>query len=106
MSDAIRTMLVFGCVMLTSILILQAVRFVMETIRLRKAETCDSLKEQNRKLRFENGDLMDHMVGVDAERRVHNATVAALKNKIAVLEKENEELKAGMPVCTGYRFMK
>ncbi len=106
MNDAIQTMLVLGCVLLSAILTMQAARLVIEAIRLHRAENCDEIKEQNRRLRFENGDLLDRMAGMDAERRVHNATVGAMKDKIVSLEKENEELKAGIPVCTGYRFVK
>lgn len=106
MPDAVRTFIVFAGIVLAAIFIVQAARLVLEAIRLHRIQINNGLVKDNKRLRLENGVLRDSLADADAERRVHRVSYEIANDTIKRLEKENEDLKAGTPVCTGYRFVK
>lgn len=106
MSDAVRTFIVFAGIVLAAILIVQAARLVLEAVRLHRIKINNDLVKDNKRLRLENGVLRDSLADADAERRVHRVSYEIAADEINRLTKENEELKAGTPVCTGFTFVK
>ena len=106
MSDAVRTFVVLAGILLAAIFTVQAARLVLEAIRLHRVQVNYDLAKENRKLRMENGALRDSLSDADAERRVHKVCYEIASDTIMRLTKENEDLKAGTPVCTGFTFVK
>lgn len=106
MSDAVKTFIVFAGIVLSAILIVQAARLVLEAVRLHRVKVNNDLAKENKKLRTENGALRDSLADADAEIRVHRVSYEIASDTIKRLTKENEELKAGTPVCTRFTFVK
>lgn len=106
MSDAVRTFVVLAGILLAAIFTVQAARLVLEAIRLHRVQVNYDLAKENKKLRTENGALRDSLADADAERRVHRVSYEIASDTIMRLTKENEDLKAGTPVCTRFTFVK
>lgn len=79
---------------------------ILESIRVHRTTINADLAEDNRRLRAENAYIRSRNATMAHAEFVHTRAFRALENRVDALERENEELKKGTPVCTGYVFVK
>jgi cell division protein FtsB len=88
------------------IAVLFAVLVALEIIRVYRTQINTDLAEDNRRLRMEIAYTRAKHADAVNECSVHYHTIKTLNKRVERLEHENEELKAGHPVVTGYTFVK
>lgn len=115
MSDVLKTILVLLLIFVIAVVIYMIAIVAIEVIKARRIQINENLRSENKRLREENGMLRDRNIGVEAERRVHNETVARYESRVRELETENESLETeirmlmdGTPAYTirGMRFVR
>lgn len=106
MSDALRTAFVLGMIFVIAIIAYMTIIVIIEIRKARRIRINEDLADENKRLRFENGQLRGQLLICSSENRVHKKTIDLRDQRISQLERENEELKAGTPVCTGFLFVK
>lgn len=106
MREAIQTMLVLGLILVIAIIAYMIIIVIIELRKARKIRINEDLAADNKRLRAENGELRGRLLACNSENMVHSKTIKLRDMRIAQLEHENENLKAGTPVVTGFMFVK
>ena len=88
------------------IAVLFAILVALEIVRVYRTQINTDLAEDTRRLRAENALIRSRHATMTHAEFVHTRAFRTLENRVDALERENEELKRGTPVCTGYVFVK